>query len=125
MSGNKKKFPSARFGSNSNTIGLNNTTVKLDDETPVEIVDIKPNPDPEFVKDIPELKNVKVGIQRLNVRSAPSMTARVLYAAKQGDILEVTDSVQEWFAVKIDPASGQPVGYLLAKFVEEVDQDAE
>lgn len=129
MSSKKNKFPSARFTTSANTIGLNNTTVKLDLETPVEIVHIEanpePEPEPEFLNDVPKHKKVKVGIQRLNVRSSPSLSARVLYAAKQDDIFEVTNFQQEWFAVKIDPSYGQSVGHLLATFVEEVDPDGE
>lgn len=118
MSGKNKKFPTTRNGNNSNAIGLDKGS---GDET--TIVEILPNPEPEFLKDIPKHKKVKVGIQRLNVRVGPSLNARILYVAKQDDILEVTKSVFEWYSVKVDPSYGQSEGYLLAKFVEEVVQD--
>lgn len=120
MAGKNKKFPSTRNGGNSNAIGLDKGS---GDET--TIVEILPNPEPEFLKGLPKHKKVKVGIQRLNVRVGPSLNARILDVAKQDDIFEVTNSHMEWYSVKIDPSLGQSVGYLLAKFVEEVDQDDE
>lgn len=62
---------------------------------------------------------VRVLIERLNVREAPNTTAKFLFPVKKDDIL-ITDSLHgDWLAIRT--TGENPVkGFVVAKYVEEV-----
>lgn len=83
-----------------------------------EVLSIKPNMPMEDVS-VPDGIQVRVLIERLNVRETPSTSGKILFPVKKDDIL-LTDSLHgDWLAIRT--TGENPVkGFVVAKYVEEV-----
>lgn len=64
---------------------------------------------------LPDTREVLVVADLVNVRAEPSTKARVLYQARRGEALHVSEDAGEWYLVT---ASGRPSGYVSKSMVE-------